>query len=898
MLIVGLTKEAVEHKMTQDGIQSKIIDVVIQSDSTKTKKSTVEDMQSKIVLSKEEQELASKYRRMLRMSIPPAAVRHKMEQDQASYKVITTVFPEEAKALERKQLNKDTARSRLTEEEQEIASKYQKMLNMGVPAEGVRHNMMKESIDQKIVRFVFKEDLESANIESILSDEEIKMVEKFKKMLKMHIPEQAVRHKMKQENTSEKIVASVFGKSSKTDPKIVKTSQNSSKLVALHWTPLSDAEIVDKSVWRAHKKRKVTSDAQPGTKDISKLVELFRKKSSVVRSSAMKLSAASSDSTEKAKLIDLTRANNVAISLKTFKDFSHEKLAQTIANLDPQELITGERVNFIKDLLPNREEEQTIKAYKGEESRLVPAEKFFRFVVKVKRIKEKVDVMRTMVTFRVNAKELSESYCLLQRACTQVLESEKLQTVLDMVLHIGNIMNEGTRTGGAVGFKFDSLLKLTQTKSSDGKTTVLDYLVMIFVAKDMREILQLNTDFPDCQEGSRMLLGELNTETTSMVEGLKGCKSELKILMKEISKGSNSERKQKLPLPPTGNPMTGVLAAINSLKSEDNSEDLVPAKKELIGNYLSAIKTNADKKDMTERKPGKLQLDQFERNCDISSGTKIHTTSLEIKIGESAEQVPEKKNPSTIHGGIRRLEEFVIEAEDALKELKKNKGAAVDACRALANYCGEQEGENAAITLLDVLFQFASKLDSAVSKYDQKLEMERKRSLRKEQKKRRKNMRESFGSDRSIISLVRSDEDSVRTDAASVRTDATSIRTDATSIRTDATSVRTDATSVTRSFPEFEQGPQTSNVSKVVMVNHFLRDASLKARKDFEDGIVYDDVKDKNLRAYYQTEHREQSNLRYETGYESPSASTATLNTTDDIDTFSAIRKQGRRHIY
>jgi len=368
--------------------------------------------------------------------------------------------------------------------------------------------------------------------------------------------------------------------------------------------------------------------------------------------------------------------------------------------------------------------------------------------------------------------------------------------------------------------------------------------------------------------------------------------------MKEISKGSNSERKQKLPLPPTGNPMTGVLAAINSLKSEDNSEDLVPAKKELIGNYLSAIKTNADKKDMTERKPGKLQLDQFERNCDISSGTKIHTTSLEIKIGESAEQVPEKKNPSTIHGGIRRLEEFVIEAEDALKELKKNKGAAVDACRALANYCGEQEGENAAITLLDVLFQFASKLDSAVSKYDQKLEMERKRSLRKEQKKRRKNMRESFGSDRSIISLVRSDEDSVRTDAASVRTDATSIRTDATSIRTDATSVRTDATSVTRSFPEFEQGPQTSNVSKVVMVNHFLRDASLKARKDFEDGVVYDDVKDKNLRAYYETEHREQSNLRYETGYESPSASTATLNTTDDIDTFSAIRKQGRRHIY
>lgn len=47
------------------------------------------------------------------------------------------------------------------------------------------------------------------------------------------------------------------------------------------------------------------------------------------------------------------------------------------------------------------------------------------------------------------------------------------------VLAIGNAMNDGTWKGGAVGFKLSSLMRLSQTKSSDGSSTVLDYLVKV-----------------------------------------------------------------------------------------------------------------------------------------------------------------------------------------------------------------------------------------------------------------------------------------------------------------------------------------------------------------------------------------------------------------------------------
>ena len=60
-------------------------------------------------------------------------------------------------------------------------------------------------------------------------------------------------------------------------------------------------------------------------------------------------------------------------------------------------------------------------------------------------------------------------------------------------------MNEGSLDGGVEAFKFESLPKLSQTKSADGKTTVLDYIVETFIEKGGRDTLFLDSDFPDIQ---------------------------------------------------------------------------------------------------------------------------------------------------------------------------------------------------------------------------------------------------------------------------------------------------------------------------------------------------------------------------------------------------------------
>ena len=88
-----------------------------------------------------------------------------------------------------------------------------------------------------------------------------------------------------------------------------------------------------------------------------------------------------------------------------------------------------------------------------------------------------------------NFEEVASKFDLLAKVWKSVNQSEKLQIVLEWVLEVGNIMNAWTGTEGAAGFKFDSLHKLTQTKSMDDTITVLDYFVWVFIEKDNKLLI-------------------------------------------------------------------------------------------------------------------------------------------------------------------------------------------------------------------------------------------------------------------------------------------------------------------------------------------------------------------------------------------------------------------------
>lgn len=75
--------------------------------------------------------------------------------------------------------------------------------------------------------------------------------------------------------------------------------------------------------------------------------------------------------------------------------------------------------------------------------------------------------------------DINSSLVTLRAVASQILSSEGLREIMVSVLAIGNAMNRGSWKGSASGFRLGSLIKLVQTKSTDGKSTLLDYLILV-----------------------------------------------------------------------------------------------------------------------------------------------------------------------------------------------------------------------------------------------------------------------------------------------------------------------------------------------------------------------------------------------------------------------------------
>lgn len=84
-----------------------------------------------------------------------------------------------------------------------------------------------------------------------------------------------------------------------------------------------------------------------------------------------------------------------------------------------------------------------------------------------------------VLTSPLGIRAITEKLIALKTVATSILASQGLKEVMISTLAIGNALNSGTKNGGAHGFRLNSLLKLSETKSTDGNATVMDYLVQV-----------------------------------------------------------------------------------------------------------------------------------------------------------------------------------------------------------------------------------------------------------------------------------------------------------------------------------------------------------------------------------------------------------------------------------
>ncbi|KAK6134931.1 hypothetical protein DH2020_031309 [Rehmannia glutinosa] len=180
------------------------------------------------------------------------------------------------------------------------------------------------------------------------------------------------------------------------------------------------------------------------------------------------------------QIIDPKKSQNLSILLKALNVTTEE----VCDALEEGNELPSDLIQTLLKMAPTTEEELKLRLYSGELSQLGPAERFLKVLVDIPFAFKRLESLLFMCTFQEEISTLKESFAVLEAACTELRKSRLFLKLLEAVLKTGNRMNDGTFRGGAQAFKLDTLLKLSDVKGTDGKTTLLHFVVQEIVRSE------------------------------------------------------------------------------------------------------------------------------------------------------------------------------------------------------------------------------------------------------------------------------------------------------------------------------------------------------------------------------------------------------------------------------
>ncbi|ONM24943.1 Formin-like protein 20 [Zea mays] len=287
-----------------------------------------------------------------------------------------------------------------------------------------------------------------------------------------------------------------------------------STLKPLHWVKVTRA--LQGSLWEELQRN---TDSQSVSEfDVSELESLFPAavpKSDDSSKSERRKSLGSKP--EKVHLIELRRANNTEIMLTKVK-MPLSDLVSAALTLDQSTLDVDQVENLIK-FCPTKEEMELLKNYTGDKQILGKCEQFFLELMKVPRMESKLRVFSFKIQFGSQVADLRRNLDIIDSSCNEIRTSLKLKEIMKKILLLGNTLNQGTARGAAVGFRLDSLLKLTDTRATNNKMTLMHYLCKVLAARSP-QLLNFYADLVSLDAASKIQLKMLAEEMQAVSKGL------------------------------------------------------------------------------------------------------------------------------------------------------------------------------------------------------------------------------------------------------------------------------------------------------------------------------------------------------------------------------------------
>ncbi|MBA0783285.1 hypothetical protein Gotri_001021, partial [Gossypium trilobum] len=217
-----------------------------------------------------------------------------------------------------------------------------------------------------------------------------------------------------------------------------------------------------------------------------------------------------------------------------------------------------QQLEALVKMVPTKEEEAKLYSYNGDINELGYAEKFIKALLSIPFAFLRAEAMLFRETFEDEVIHLKNSFSMLEEACKELRSSRLFLKLLEAVLKTGNRMNVGTIRGGATAFKLDTLLKLADVKGTDGKTTLLHFVVQEIIRSEGIRVSDTDTSTGRMNESNKSQTAEEKEEDykrrgLDLVSGLstelyhvkKTATIDLDVLATSVSNLSNGKDKLK-----------------------------------------------------------------------------------------------------------------------------------------------------------------------------------------------------------------------------------------------------------------------------------------------------------------------------------------------------------------
>ena len=176
--------------------------------------------------------------------------------------------------------------------------------------------------------------------------------------------------------------------------------------------------------------------------------------------------------------------------------------------------------------VPTTEEMTLLRNYKGDRAELATVEQYFLQVMPIPRLTQRINAFIFKGTAMSNLAKVTKEYELVCRAADNLRACKHFVTVLEGILAVGNHLNGGTYRGQARGFRLETLLRLTDVKAVDRKTSLLH-----FVAKELQKTAPgvefLSTELETVKAAAALHLDGTKETLASVVNGLKAVNDEV-----------------------------------------------------------------------------------------------------------------------------------------------------------------------------------------------------------------------------------------------------------------------------------------------------------------------------------------------------------------------------------